>query len=236
MSYYKPQRSAHEIVLYLSPRQSPPSVPFELQNQVTSTEWDSRLQSLIQASTRYTKPWFERIWLLLAIISAIVVPLGLQKLVYRAMISRDGNGFVISGSVVEANLALFASFAGILILFLVPIAVWKHIGARHLNALANKWTKSDRVNLGQNVASRWTVKSPRVWRDSTRLIITLPQNSAPSSFHPNAYLPSYINGPIDPDANYYYPYKSEPGLPRMSVVGNVPLYLDEKRAVVDHKV
>lgn len=62
------------------------------------------------------------------------------------------------------------------------------------------------------------------------LTVSLPPNSSPSSFHPNAYLPSYLNGPVDADANYYYPYKAEPGLPRMSVVGNVPLYLDEKRA------
>jgi hypothetical protein len=62
----------------------------------------------------------------------------------------------------------------------------------------------------------------------------------------NAYLPSgLINPPADIDANYYYPYKSEPGmipapknvsplngfagLPRMSVIGNVPLFTDEKR-------
>jgi hypothetical protein len=68
------------------------------------------------------------------------------------------------------------------------------------------------------------------------LIITVPQTLSPSTFHPNAYLPSYINGPVDSDATYFYPYKPKPGLPRMSTIGNVPLYLDDKRGFNDDKV
>jgi hypothetical protein len=68
------------------------------------------------------------------------------------------------------------------------------------------------------------------------LTLTLPPNYTPSNFHPDAYLPSYINRPADAEANYYYPYKPEPGMPRMSVVGNVPLFQDEKPKFVDVKV
>ncbi len=57
-------------------------------------------------------------------------------------------------------------------------------------------------------------------------------------FHPDAYLPAYINAPNDVDAIYYYPFKGQgqAGLPRMSVVGNVPLYANEKRGFADYKV
>lgn len=59
----------------------------------------------------------------------------------------------------------------------------------------------------------------------------------PSTFHPDAYLPSYINGPTDSDSAYFYPYsKGERGLPHMSVVGNVPLFMDEKSGSVAHRV
>jgi hypothetical protein len=66
--------------------------------------------------------------------------------------------------------------------------------------------------------------------------ITLPAVASPTSFHVNAYLPSYINPPADANDAYYYPYKYEPGLPRMSVVGNVPFYPDEKEGYEDIKV
>ncbi|EEB90473.1 hypothetical protein MPER_11318 [Moniliophthora perniciosa FA553] len=136
--------------------------------------------------------------------SLVVVPVVLQPIIRSAIITRDQDGFITTTSVAK--------------------------GHRHLNALAQKWTRADRIDFGQNVGGLWTVKSPGVFRDGIVLIIGLPADVSPTPFHPNAYLPSYINGPVDADASYYYPYKAEPGLPRMSVVGNIPLYMGEKRA------
>ncbi|KAI3619029.1 hypothetical protein WG66_000652 [Moniliophthora roreri] len=223
------QRKGSEIILHLSPAQAPPStVPFELQNQITVATWEVRIGAVLHASARYSKPWFERIWFFIALVSLVVIPVALQPIVRSAIITRDQEGFITTTSLAKA--ILFSTFLGTLLLFLIPIATWKYIGHRHLNALAQKWTKADRVEFGQNVACHWTVKSPGVFRDGIVLLIGLPAGVAPTSFHPNAYLPSYINGPLDADASYYYPYKAEPGLPRMSVVGNIPLYMDEKRA------
>ncbi|KAJ3806368.1 hypothetical protein EV368DRAFT_32884 [Lentinula lateritia] len=109
-------------------------------------------------------------------------------------------------------------------------------GRKQVDRLVSKWNGADRMNYGQNASSTWKAQSPGIFRNSTILTISLPASMKPTSFHPNAYLPSYINGPIDPDASYYYPYKSEPGLPRMSVIGNVPLHIDEKRGFEDSQV
>ncbi|KAK7053335.1 Arginine N-methyltransferase 2 [Paramarasmius palmivorus] len=225
------RRNANEIVLHLSPTQAPPStVPFEIQNQITIATWEVRIGSILAASARYSKPWFERIWFIIALASLIIVPVALQPLIYKTIVARDQEGFVTPQSLAEANAILFGVFLGTLLLFLIPISVWKFIGHRQLSGLVQRWTKADQVEFGKNVACSWTVKSPGMFRDGTILMIGLPASATPSSFHPNAYLPSYVNGPVDADASYYYPYKAEPGLPRMSVVGNIPLYVDEKRA------
>ncbi|KAL0577318.1 hypothetical protein V5O48_004674 [Marasmius crinis-equi] len=226
-----PTRNANEIVLYLSRTQPPPAtVPFELQNQITAAVWDLRVSSVIQSSSRYSKPWFERIWMVLALVAIIVVPIAIQSVIYDAILQREANGiFFTPESVVKAKAILFAVFLGTCLFFLTPITVWKLIGRYHLNAMTRRWNDADRQTFGQNAAPQWKVKSPGVFRDSTVLYIGLPPGIKPSSFHPNAYLGSYINSARDADADYYYPYKSEPGLPRMSVVGNVPLYQDNRQ-------
>ena len=62
---------------------------------------------------------------------------------------------------------------------------------------------------------------------------------APSLFHPSAYMPTFINPAVDVEANQYYPFKAgggHDGLPRISVVGNVPLYNNEKAFAAYSKV
>lgn len=221
---------------YLSPQQPPPTVPFELQNQITATVWDQRISKVIQACSRYTKPWLERIWMVIALISFIAVPIALQPVVYGAVLRRNSVEGLTTESVVRAKAILFGVLVSTIVFFLVPIAAWKLMGRNHLNMMTKKWTDADRRHFGRDAAPSWRVKSPGIFRTSIVLYIGLPVGAAPSAFHPNAYLPSYVNGPKDADADYYYPYKPEPGLPRMSVVGNVPLYSDEKHELAYQRV
>ncbi|KAG7098636.1 hypothetical protein E1B28_000553 [Marasmius oreades] len=232
------RRNANEIVLYLSPGQPPPTtVPFELQNQITAGVWDLRISSVIQACSGYSKPWFERIWMVAALIAFIAAPIALQPVVFSAVLRRDSLGPLTAESVVEAKAILFGIFIGTILVFLLPIALWKLMGRTHVNRMTKRWTDADRQQFGQNAAPQWRVKSPGIFRNSIVLSIGLPPDAArPSLFHPNAYLPSYINAPRDADADYYYPYKPEPGFPRMGVVGNVPLYSDEKRELAYQRV
>ncbi|KAJ7497341.1 hypothetical protein FB451DRAFT_227023 [Mycena latifolia] len=214
------------IVLYLSPTQPAPPVPTELRGEITPDVWSDRLAVITHAASRYQKPIFERIWTVLAILAVIIVPVAIFPVVLSALHFNDST----TSHVFEARGISFAIFVAILLVFLLPIVIWKYIGRKEVNLVLKKWEKVDQTSRGSAPMSVWSVKTPGVFRSNIILNIQLPPGTAVSSFHVDAYLPSYINGPTDPDANYYYPYKSaEPGLPRMSVVGNVPLFTDEKR-------
>ncbi|KAJ7346682.1 hypothetical protein DFH08DRAFT_869028 [Mycena albidolilacea] len=221
-------RNANKIILYLSStRPAPVSVPIELREEITPDAWSGRLAQITQTASRYHKPMFERIWAVVSILAILIVPLALFRVILKAMHFEDEHTVA---HVYEARGISFAIFVGMIIFFLLPIAVWKYIGQRQVNALLKVWEKTDQKGRGSIPMSTWKVKTPGLIRSNIVLTIQLPPGAAVTSFHVNAYLPSgLINPPADIDANYYYPYKSEPGLPRMSVIGNVPLFTDEKR-------
>ncbi|KAF5393315.1 hypothetical protein D9757_000640 [Collybiopsis confluens] len=235
-AYSSATRTSSDIVLYISARQPNPPVPFELQDQITPAVWSSRLSAVASCTAHYSKPWFERIWVVIGILASLVVPSVLYSVVYDHMNVRNPDGTVDFSRLAESRIMTFALFVGVILLFLAPIAIWKVIGRQQVRRLTSQWAGADRLNYGQNAASIWKVRSPGVFRDSTILTISLPASMKPTSFNPNAYLPSYINSAPDAAVNYYYPYNGEPGIPRMSVVGNVPLYVDEKRGFEDAKV
>ncbi|KAJ4483368.1 hypothetical protein J3R30DRAFT_3448017 [Lentinula aciculospora] len=235
-AYSVPQRNVSDIVLYLSTKQPNPPVPFEIRDQITPAIWSTRLTALAITAQRYSKPWFERIWTVTGILASLVLPAVLYNVIYNHMNVRNADGIVDFARLSESRMITFALFIGVFLFFFTPIVIWKFIGRTQVNKLVKQWNGADRMNYGQHAASSWQAKSPGVFRDSTILTISLPASMKPTSFHPNAYLPSYINGPVDLEANYYYPYRPEPGLPRMSVVGNVPLYVDEKRGFADSQV
>jgi len=214
----------NKIVLYLSPQQPSPFVPVELRGEIQPDVWADRLAAITRTASRYNKPMFERVWFTVGFLAIIIVPVAIFQVILSALHFRSDP---TTSHVFEARAISFALFVGMVILFLLPLAVWKYIGRKQVNAMLKKWEKAD----GSAAKSIWTVKTPGIFRSSIILRIQLPPGVPVSGFHVNAYLPSYINAPTDPEANYYYPYKSaEPGLPRMSVVGNVPLFTDEKRS------
>ena len=81
---YFPQRTANEIVLYLSAKQPAPGVPFELQGsvsfllfhifiynaqQISPDVWAVRLPTITKVSEHYSRPLFERIWFVVGFLS-----------------------------------------------------------------------------------------------------------------------------------------------------------------------
>ncbi|KAK7057135.1 arginine methyl transferase [Favolaschia claudopus] len=215
-----------KVVLYLSPtRPAPISVPFELREEITPDVWAGRLDQITQAASRYYKPIFERVWAVVAFLSIVIVPMALFRVILDAMHGDDHTLAHIN----EARGITFAISVGMIIFFLVPIAIWKYIGQKQVNAMLKQWERADRTGRGSLPMSTWKVKTPGLIRSNIVLTIQLPPGAAVTSFHVNAYLPSYINPPVDADANYYYPYKPEPGLPRMSVIGNVPLFKNNEK-------
>ncbi|KAJ7045573.1 hypothetical protein C8F04DRAFT_1065338 [Mycena alexandri] len=224
----------NKITLYLSPTQSPPVTPVELREEITPDAWNGRLASITKTASRYHKQMFERVWSIIAVLAVIVVPVATFPLILGALnvfhLNSDPTGRTTTNHVLEARAISFAMVVGIALVFLLPIAVWKYIGQREVSSMLKKWEKADKQGRGSIPMSTWTVKSPGLLRSNIVLTIQLPPGTPISSFHVNAYTPAFVNPPADADANYYYPYKSsEPGLPRMSTIGNVPLFQDEKR-------
>jgi len=235
--YFVPVRTSNDIALYLSSKQPTPRVPFELQGSISPDVWATRLPTIARVSERYSKPILERVWLFVGLIATFVVPLAVYSTILSALhVTRDDRLSISAAGFAEARAITGAISIGIILLFTVPMLVWKLLGRKQVNGMLQRWANSDRATIGNNnPIPTWRVKTPGVWSDNTVLTITLPPSYSPTSFHPNAYLPSYINGPPDAD-QYFYPYKPEPGMPRMSVIGNVPLYMDEKRGFEDLKV
>jgi hypothetical protein len=208
-------------VLYLSPTQPAPAmVPFELQNYISPEIWEARIPSIARVTSRYSKPLFEGVWALLGFFFMTIVPVAIFKVV---LVKNSG----LRHS--EARAISFGIFVTIALIFFLPVAIWKFMGRKEVNTMLMAWAETDRMTSGQHTAIPiWKVKFPGVFRDTIALTIVIPPNKSPSAFHPDAYLPSYINRPIDPDS-YYYPYRGGSGLPHMSIVGDV--YVDEKRGL-----
>jgi len=223
--YFVPYRTSNDIVLYLSPKQpTPSSVPFELQSYITAEVWAERVPAIARTAGRYSKPLFERVWFFLGFLACIFVPATLYNLAVARAEDRYGGFFNVPGQFFfDLRLVIMAIFIGTALFFFLPMFIWKQIGKRRVNSMLRNWAGADRMNLGINAALPvWRVITPGVFFDRITLSISLPQEKAPSNFHPNAYLPSFINAPVD-DGGYY---NEKLGKDR---VGAVPLYKDEKR-------
>jgi len=224
---FAPYRTSNDIILYLSPKQpTPSSVPFELQNYIAPEVWADRVPKIARTAGRYSKPIFERIWFAMGVIACIVVPWIIYRIALDKAIAHYQGFFNIPVDFFfDLRLVTMAFFVATLILFFIPMWVWKQIGKRRVNILLRNWAGADRMNLGINAALPvWRVVTPGVFFERITLSISLPQEKPPSNFHPNAYLPSFINAPVDDGG--YGSYNEKVGKDR---VGAVPLYNDEKR-------
>ncbi|KAK0212553.1 hypothetical protein DFS33DRAFT_1377039 [Desarmillaria ectypa] len=226
--YSRPTRnSSNEVVLLLTPNQrDTPSIPFELQGQISADKWELRIDAIKSVAGRYSKPILERIWLTVGLLSTFVFSLLLYQLVLFGLLVR-GHESEQSERQTQAAAISIGIFAGLDLLVVVPMLIWKYLGSRAIAAMLQRWGQADRAQFGQH-ACVWKASVPGVFRTTLMLKMTLPSTPTPTAFHPDAYLPSYINGPHD-DGAYFYPYRrAEPGLPHMSVIGNVPIHVDEK--------
>ncbi|EPQ57261.1 hypothetical protein GLOTRDRAFT_110492 [Gloeophyllum trabeum ATCC 11539] len=225
--YYKPQRTTDSIVVYLAPSQPAPThVPFELQSHVSADTWAIRVAAISRVAAQYNKPRFERAWTLLAMLSIVIVPIVLYHVLIDAFhVHFDRFGFADTDvdKLVEVRWITFGVFAGLVLLFLVPLALWKFIGQRRVNGMINGWAREDRVLRGSGTQLPvWAVKTPGVFRPTIQLTVTIPASPAPTTFHPDAYLPNYLNSASD----VYLPPRSKEdpqGLPRLSTVGTFPI-------------
>jgi len=221
-AYCSPREVKDEIIMYLHPKQQPPALPLELRGYISPKLWASRTSTIEKVGFRYSRPVFEIVWAVLGLVTTLIIPVALHQYIKTQTDLADRH----YDHKMRARVAGFAIFFAFVALFIVPLVVWKFIGQRSMNRTVREWETADRITSGPAaLISSWKVTMPGPFRSRICLRIKRPASS--SLFDPNAHLPSYINAPTEADETYFYPYKQQPGLPRMSVVGNVPIFTNE---------
>ncbi|KAF8271522.1 hypothetical protein EI94DRAFT_1720322 [Lactarius quietus] len=208
-------RTAGQVVLQL------PLLPNELLGHITADAWVTRVPQLIHVGSRYNKPRFEGIWLIIMFISALAVPMGLNNKIFNALDKNKGeNDF---SAIIQTRWISFAILIGIMLVFFIPLGIWKSIGQGRLTKLIKQWEAEDaRSRAPGTFVPVWTVKLSPL-RPNTRLTITTPHVQSQSYFHPAAYMPSWINGPVDPGSNDSSPVANQ-GFEKAAMYGELPLY------------
>jgi len=224
-----PQRTESEILIYVAGGEPVPErVPMELQPHLPNDVWNARLPAVRDLASQYYKRGFEVAWFSLGFISAIVVPAVLYNIILQAILNKNPNLLDTTNGVIdfelEARLITLGFFASLVMLFFAPLVVWKFIGQRRANAMIARWARQDKMERSPNgFIPSWRIQMPGVFSGRCIVHISTPPQTMPSAFHPDAYLPSYLNGPADEGDAYFYPYKgAQPGMPHMSTIGSLP--------------
>ncbi|GJJ06635.1 hypothetical protein Clacol_000829 [Clathrus columnatus] len=213
------QRGNGHVCLHLSAKSPPPPIPFELQGLISADDWAIRVPALTKLASRYYKPLFERIWLIVSLLITLIIPLAAYSSIDRAIFGKDE----ASGSkAFIGRLIAVIVFFTVLAVFWVPIFLWKRIGTRRVNSLLASYAAVDqKQSPSPSFIPKWSMNTPGFINMEIKLNITTPPVAPVTVFHPDAYLPSFI-GQTQTRGAYFYPYPSaaaEAGLPHMSVVG-----------------
>jgi len=206
------QRDKESIIVYLTQAkgQPTPALPYELKGHIHPDEWSVRLAAITSLTSKFYQPLLERIWVMLAVISIIVVPAAIYPFLLRSynLVDNDdddGDDDDInfnSSDFFKVRIISFGIFFGTFLLFFVPIFVWKFVGKRAMQAMLSSWARADQRLQGVGAfIPVWNVSSPGVFSSQTIVKISLPSGTRAqhSNFHPHAYLPPYLlNSPPQP--------------------------------------
>ncbi|KAI0038901.1 hypothetical protein FA95DRAFT_1128044 [Auriscalpium vulgare] len=235
------QRNSDGVVLYLSPKQAPPVLPYELHGHVSPDSWASRIPVINRLTARYNKPLFEGIYFLVYFIASIALPAVFYPMIFRALDKNhndndnfsdfhDDRFFDQDRPFFQARAASLGIWLAVTVLFWTPYLLWKRVGQKHATILGRRWEGEDARTRGAGAfVPSWKIQLPGFYSNSTKLTMSLPPNQMPTSFHPAVYQQSWINGPVDPGNPYPGgPGFQAPGYQNPGSYGNVPLYQDEK--------
>ncbi|KAH7910600.1 hypothetical protein BJ138DRAFT_84659 [Hygrophoropsis aurantiaca] len=217
-----------DIVLELSPRQPTPLLPYELHNTISNDTWETRVRAIIRLASQYSKPQFERVWILIGIIATFIVPIITYSVAIHQL-STDGNHQ--DEHTWDARFISFGVTIATWLLFFMPVIVWKYLGQVRVRAMVAQWAKEDMKNsVSYTSLPTWKVSTPKIFRDGIILIISV--SSISSHFHPDAFLPPYIGPPAD--SVKLPPYEAGKAMYNSSgqhggkKFGDIPLFNDEK--------
>ncbi|KAH7339426.1 hypothetical protein B0J17DRAFT_655088 [Rhizoctonia solani] len=186
------QRTADgSITLIVSNTHVMPPLPYELSGLVAHDVWDYRTQTIKMLCARFSKPLYERIWFIAAMIATLALPLPLYRLVFDAVFDENR----ANQTFYAARAAGFGIFLGVIFVFWAPLAFWKWFGIARMRKQLREWDGQDRSNANGRFVPEWKVEMPGIFSINGRVTITTPPSVAPSSFHAGAYLPPYIHAP-----------------------------------------
>jgi hypothetical protein len=235
-SYYPP------LVLRYPPHEDPPlAVPVELQPFYTQEVWDQRLPALTRKASRYYKKTLELIWMVVCFGSLIAVPIAIYYVALDNLPEdpdekkdKDDHWWHVFRHGLnrywKARLISLGTWAALMILFFVPMHIWKNKGKKEVQAMVNKWDAEDRaVRTAGAPLPTWKVKSFGVMSKNIKFAIQIPSLPPPSTFHPAYSHPSQyvMNRPADPAQYYQQPPTAQwgpPGSAYGSSNGSLPLY------------
>ncbi|KAH9041119.1 hypothetical protein EDB84DRAFT_1559732 [Lactarius hengduanensis] len=230
-------RTAGQVVLHLNPNQPVPVLPYELHEHVTVDAWATRIPQLIRVGSRYNKPLLERIWLVLMFICALAIPIGLHDTIYQGFKRNIGEDTF--GAIYQARWISTAILLGIVLVFLIPLGIWKSVGQARLTRLIKQWEDEDaRSRAPGTFTPVWKAKLPAALSSHTarlikatlqRLTVTTPYLQTQSYFHPAAYMPSWINGPVNPGSDDGF-HAANQGFQKPTMYGELPLYGNHVRS------
>jgi len=199
------EREDGQIAVYLS-SQSPnlPPVPLELQSFIMQEEWERRLIAINQLASRYSRLLLERIWVFVGFILSVLAPVIVFKVLEVVWLKNawtDSGELLISrdklvSTYTEIRLITFGVAVGVIIIVWGPFIAWKSIGRFRMRALVREWAQIDILAMKKGLfVPMWNVSLPSSYSSSTIVRVTIPARMNPTTFHPDAYLPPYINPP-----------------------------------------
>ncbi|CAE6440083.1 unnamed protein product [Rhizoctonia solani] len=224
-----------------------PPLPYELSGLVAHDVWDHRTQTIKMLCARFSKPLYERIWFITAMIATLALPLPLYRLVFDAVFDENR----ANQTFYAARAAGFGIFLGVIFVFWAPLAFWKwewpvcgdsfgsgtvktgqmpmagssltarvlEVGVARMRRQLREWDGQDRSNANGRFVPEWKVEMPGIFSINGRVTISTPPSVAPSSFHAGAYLPPYIHAPA------YAPPATQGPMPgTLAYNGGAPVY------------
>jgi len=208
---YRNADSSITIIIRRRPENVP--IPYELRDLMTVEKWDYRIMQINILCAKYSKPLFERVWFVFAVLTCAVVPIALSYVIFNAIVPKalrdafdretgvsdappsnrfDGQADdPIESYIFDTRMITLGILIGLLIVLWTPFYIWKRIGYMKARALTTRWAAED-GSTGASFVPRWTIKTPGVWTINGIVTITTPPQKKPTLFSHDVYLPPYI--------------------------------------------
>ncbi|KAF8444537.1 hypothetical protein L210DRAFT_3502115 [Boletus edulis BED1] len=180
------KRVVTDVAVELSRSQAPPTLPFELRDYVSPNTWEARVSALTRLASQYSRPTFERAYLIIIMALSFLVPITTY---YVTLQSLEGTTDDVDRQVWLARFSCFAVTIATWIVLSAPMILWKYLGKVRVTRVADLWTRADALSApSYGAAPVWKASAPGLLRDAVVLVVTVPLIQK-SHFDRDSYLP-----------------------------------------------